>query len=152
MLVARIIWWIDTNSYEFSPIFTSIIFTLLAVTIIDGWPTDRKEQSGGKCDLDVFGENQWNRVKRDSQARPQRSLRMGGESRRWVGERSGQPSAVPRVYAEEQINPRDPREEVSDWSKHSQWQGAKILYDSTGKNKLFAGKRHESYGLLNETH
>ena len=53
------------------------------------------------------------------QAKPQRSLRMSGKTLRWVGGRSGQPAAVPRVYAEEQIIPRDLREEVSDSSKHS---------------------------------
>jgi len=36
---------------------------------------------------------------------------MSGEAQRWVDERSGQPSAVPRVCTEEQINPRDRREE-----------------------------------------
>ena len=29
---------------------------------------------------------------------------MSGETQRWVGERSWQPSVVPRVYAEEQTN------------------------------------------------
>jgi len=35
----------------------------------------------------------------------------------WVEQRGRQPSAVPRVYAEEQINPRDRTEEVSDLRK-----------------------------------